>query len=36
MPDPSVKQTLCVMLDIEERPMKWEDIANGMFFIING
>jgi hypothetical protein len=24
------------MLDIEERPMKWEDIANGMFFIING
>jgi hypothetical protein len=36
MPNPSIKQTLCVMPDMEERLAKEEDIVNGMFFIING
>jgi hypothetical protein len=36
MLSPSIKQTLCVMLDTEERPTNWEDIANETFFIING
>jgi hypothetical protein len=36
MPDPSVKQTLCVMPDTEEKPTDWEQIENGKFFIING
>ena len=36
MPDPSVKQILCVMPNTEERPIDWDDIANGKFFIING
>ena len=35
MPDPSVKQTLCVMLDMEEKPTNWEEIKDGKFFIIN-
>jgi hypothetical protein len=35
MPDPSTKQILCVMHDTEEKPMNWDDIANGKFFIIN-
>jgi hypothetical protein len=36
MPDPSVKQILCIMPDMEEKPTDWDDIANGKFFIING
>jgi hypothetical protein len=36
MPDPSVKQTLCVMPDTNEEPKTWEEIANGRFFIITG
>jgi hypothetical protein len=36
MPDPSNKQTLCVMPNTEEKPIDWDDIANGKFFIING
>jgi hypothetical protein len=35
MLDPSVKQTLCVMPDTNERPTTWDEIANGRFFIIN-
>ena len=36
MPDPFVKQTLCIMPDTEEKPTDWDDIANEKFFIING
>jgi hypothetical protein len=36
MPYPSVKQILCVMPDTEEKPIDWDDIANGKFFIITG
>jgi hypothetical protein len=36
MPDPYVRQNLCVMPDTEEKPTNWDDIANGKFFIING
>jgi hypothetical protein len=36
MPDLSVKQTLCVMPDTNERPTMWDEIANKRFFIING
>jgi hypothetical protein len=36
MPDPSTKQTLCVMPDTEEKPTDWDSIVNGTFFIING
>jgi hypothetical protein len=36
MPEPLTKQTLCVILDIEEKPKHWEDITKGKFFIING
>jgi hypothetical protein len=36
IPDPSVKQTLCVMPNTEEKPIDWDDITNGKFFIING
>jgi hypothetical protein len=36
MPDPSTKQTLCVMPDTEEKPTDWDSFANGTFFIING
>ena len=36
MPDPSVKQTLCVMPDTQEKPTDWEAIKDGKFFIING
>ena len=36
MPDPSVKQTLCVMPATEERPTDWDEIKDGKFFIING
>jgi hypothetical protein len=35
MPDPSTKQTHCVMPDTEEKPIDWGSIANGTFFIIN-
>jgi hypothetical protein len=31
-----VNMLLYVMFDLEERPKHWEDIAKGMFFIING
>jgi hypothetical protein len=36
MPDPSIKQTLYVMPDTNERPTTWDEIANERFFIING
>jgi hypothetical protein len=36
MPNPSTKQTLCVMPDTEEKPTDWDSIVNGTFFIING
>jgi hypothetical protein len=36
MPNPSTKQTLCIMPDTEEKPTDWDSIANGTFFIING
>ena len=36
MPDHSVKQTLCVMPDTTEKPIDWDEIKNGKFFIING
>jgi hypothetical protein len=36
MPNPSTKQTLCVMPDMKEKPTYWDSIANGTFFIING
>jgi hypothetical protein len=36
MPDPSEKQTLCVMPDTNEKPKTWEEISIGNFFIING
>jgi hypothetical protein len=35
MPDPLVKQTLCVMPDTNEKPQSWEEIVAGKFFIIN-
>jgi hypothetical protein len=36
MPDPTVKQTLCIMPDTRKKPISWDDIANDKFFIING
>ena len=36
MPDPSVKQTLCVMPATNEKPTNWEQIKDGKFYIING
>jgi hypothetical protein len=33
MPDPSMKQTLCVMLDTDDKTTDWDDIATGKFFI---
>jgi hypothetical protein len=36
MPDPSVKQTLCLMPDTNEKPTDWDAIKNGKFYIING
>ena len=36
MPNPSVKQTLCVMPDTDEKLQYQEEIAAGKFFIING
>lgn len=36
MLDPSIKYTLCIMLDTKEKRTNWDDIANGKFFIING
>ena len=36
MPDLSVKQILCLMLDTLEKPIDWNEIKNGKFFIING
>jgi hypothetical protein len=36
MLDPSTKQTLCVMPDMEEKPTNWDQISNRNFFIING
>ena len=36
MPDPYIKQTLCVMPDTQEKSIDWEEIKNGKFFIING
>ena len=35
MPDLSVKQTLCVMPNTDEKPTNWEEIKDGKFFIIN-
>lgn len=34
MLDPSLKQTLCVMSDINVRSTTWEEIAKGKFYII--
>jgi hypothetical protein len=36
MLDSSMKQNLCVMLDINKRLQFWEEIANGNLFIFNG
>jgi hypothetical protein len=36
MPDPSIKQTLYVMPDIDVKPQSWEEIATRIFFIFNG
>lgn len=36
MLDPSIKQTLYVMLNIDVKPQSWEVIATSKFFIING
>jgi hypothetical protein len=36
MLDPFVKQTMCVMPDIDVKPQSWKEIATGKFFIING
>ena len=36
MPDPSIKQTLCVMSAIDEKPTSWEERKDGKFFTING
>ena len=36
MPDPFVKQILCVMPATNEKPMDWEQIKDGKFYIING
>jgi hypothetical protein len=36
MPDPFVKQTLCVMPNTNERPTMWDENTNGRLFIING
>ena len=31
MPDPSVKQTICVMPDTNQKPTDWEEIKDGKF-----
>ena len=36
MPDQTAKQTMCVMPQFAERPTSWDDIKEGMFWIING
>ena len=36
MPNPSVKQILCVMPNTKEKPTDWDEIKDGKFFIING
>ena len=35
IPDPSIKQILCVMPDTKERSIDWKEIKDGKFFIIN-
>jgi hypothetical protein len=35
MPNPLVKQTLCIILDTNMRPKTWKEIASGKLFIIN-